>query len=45
MKAGIRLAYHNHAFEFKPMHKGKTGYSVFVESFSPDMSFESASFG
>lgn len=39
-KAGIRLAYHNHAFEFKPMHKGKTGYDVFVESFSPDMSFE-----
>ena len=26
-KAGIRLAYHNHAFEFKPMHKGKTGYT------------------
>ena len=39
-QAGIRLAYHNHDFEFKPMHKGKTGYDVFVESFSPDMSFE-----
>ena len=39
-QAGIRLAYHNHAFEFKPMNKGKTGYDVFMESFSPDMSFE-----
>ena len=39
-QAGIRLAYHNHAFEFKPMNKGKTGYDVFIESFSPDMSFE-----
>jgi sugar phosphate isomerase/epimerase len=39
-QAGIRLAYHNHAFEFKPMNKGKTGYDVFTESFSPDMSFE-----
>jgi sugar phosphate isomerase/epimerase len=39
-KAGIRLAYHNHAFEFKPMNKGKTGYDVFMESFSPDMFFE-----
>ena len=39
-QAGIRLAYHNHAFEFKPMNKGKTGYDVFIESFSPNMSFE-----
>ena len=39
-KAGIRLAYHNHAFEFKPMNKGKTGFDVFVERFSPDMFFE-----
>ncbi len=39
-QAGIRLAYHNHAFEFKPMNKGKTGYDVFVESFSPEMFFE-----
>ena len=39
-KAGIRLAYHNHAFEFKPMGPGKTGFDVFVERFSPDMFFE-----
>jgi len=39
-EAGIRLAYHNHAFEFKPMTQGKTGYDVFVESFSPRMFFE-----
>jgi sugar phosphate isomerase/epimerase len=39
-QAGIRLAYHNHAFEFKPMNKGKTGYDVFMESFSENMFFE-----
>ena len=39
-KAGIRLAYHNHAFEFKPMNMGKTGFDLFVERFSPDMFFE-----
>ena len=39
-RVGIRLAYHNHAFEFKPMNKGKTGFDVFVERFSPDMFFE-----
>jgi sugar phosphate isomerase/epimerase len=39
-QAGIRLAYHNHAFEFKPMHKGKTGYDVFMETFSKNMFFE-----
>lgn len=39
-EAGIRLAYHNHAFEFKPLTFGKTGYDVFVESFSPEMFFE-----
>jgi sugar phosphate isomerase/epimerase len=39
-QAGIRLAYHNHAFEFQPMSKGKTGYDVFVEDFSKDMFFE-----
>lgn len=38
--AGIRLAYHNHAFEFKPLSYGKTGFDVFVESFSPQMFFE-----
>ena len=39
-EAGIRLAYHNHAFEFQPMLGGKTGYDVFIRSFSPDMFFE-----
>ena len=39
-KVGIRLAYHNHAFEFKPLSKDKTGYDIFVESFSPEMHFE-----
>ena len=39
-KAGIQLAYHNHAFEFEPMDGGKTGYDVLMEEFSPDMKFE-----
>ena len=39
-QAGIQLAYHNHAFEFKPMSGGKTGYEVLIEEFSPDMHFE-----
>jgi sugar phosphate isomerase/epimerase len=39
-QAGIQLAYHNHAFEFKPMEGGKTGYDVMMEEFSPDMKFE-----
>ena len=38
--ANIQLAYHNHAFEFKPMEKGKTGYNIFVENFSSKMAFE-----
>jgi sugar phosphate isomerase/epimerase len=39
-RAGIQLAYHNHAFEFKPFDGGKTGYDVMIEEFSPDMQFE-----
>ena len=39
-KAGVQLAYHNHAFEFKPMEGGKTGYETMIEEFSPDMQFE-----
>lgn len=39
-KAGIQLAYHNHAFEFLPMTGGKTGYQVLNEEFSPEMQFE-----
>ncbi len=39
-KAGIQLAYHNHAFEFLPMTDGKTGYQVLIDEFSPEMQFE-----
>lgn len=39
-EAGIRLAYHNHAFEFEPREGGTTGYEVFIKEFSKDMAFE-----
>jgi sugar phosphate isomerase/epimerase len=39
-KAGIRLSYHNHNFEFEPKEGGKSGYDVFMGEFSPDMNFE-----
>ncbi|MBK1875232.1 sugar phosphate isomerase/epimerase family protein [Pelagicoccus mobilis] len=39
-KAGVQLAYHNHAFEFEPKEGGKSGYDVFVEEFDSDMMFE-----
>lgn len=39
-EAGIQLAYHNHAFEFKPLEGGKTGFDIFMAEFSPDMKFE-----
>ena len=39
-KAGIQLAYHNHAFEYQPLDGGKTGYQVFMEEFAPEMKFE-----
>ncbi len=38
--ASIQLAYHNHNFEFEPKDGGKCGFDVFIEEFSPDMSFE-----
>ena len=38
--AGIRLSYHNHAFEFQPLAGGRTGIDVFMSEFSPDMFFE-----
>jgi sugar phosphate isomerase/epimerase len=38
--AGIRLSYHNHAFEFQPLAGGRTGFDVFMSEFSPDMFFE-----
>ncbi len=37
---GIRLAYHNHAFEFQPLKEARTGYDVFTEEFGPEMFFE-----
>lgn len=40
MAAGIQLAYHNHAHEFKPFDGGKCVYDVFIEEFSKDMKFE-----
>lgn len=39
-KAGIRLSYHNHNFEFEPKDGGKSGYDVFIAEFSPKMMFE-----
>lgn len=39
-KAGIQLAYHNHAFEFEPKEGGVSGFDVFVKEFSPEMQFE-----
>ena len=38
--ANIQLAYHNHAFEFKTMDNGKSGYDIFMENFSSKMAFE-----
>ncbi len=39
-KAGIQLAYHNHAFEFQPREGGRTGFEVFMSEFGADMQFE-----
>jgi sugar phosphate isomerase/epimerase len=39
-KAGIQLAYHNHAFEYQPHEGGKTGYQVLMDEFAPEMMFE-----
>ena len=36
-EAGIRLSYHNHAFEFQPLSGGKTGFDVLTRNFSEDM--------
>ena len=38
--AGLRLSYHNHAFEFKPLDGGTTGYDIFIAEFGPDSFFE-----
>lgn len=34
--AGIQLCYHNHAFEFKPLEDGITGFELFMERFHRD---------
>lgn len=39
-RAGIQLAYHNHAFEFEPKKDDVCGYDVMIKEFSPDMKFE-----
>ncbi len=38
--AGIRISYHNHSFEFKPLEGGKTGFDVLTEDLSKDAFFE-----
>ena len=38
--AGIQLAYHNHAFEFKPEANGTSGYDVLLSRCAPEMKFE-----
>lgn len=39
-RAGIQLAYHNHAFEFQPLEGGRTGFEIFTNEFGPDLQFE-----
>lgn len=36
-KAGLKLAYHNHNFEFKDWGEGQTGFDVFVKETDPSM--------
>ncbi|GAB4255299.1 MAG: sugar phosphate isomerase/epimerase [Acidobacteriota bacterium] len=38
-QAGLRLAYHNHAFEFDPA-KGERPIDIFLEEFGPDVTIE-----
>ncbi len=35
--AGIKLCYHNHAFEFQKLDDEKTGFDVFIEEFDPEL--------
>jgi sugar phosphate isomerase/epimerase len=39
-KANIKLAYHNHAFEFNPLEKNTCGYDIFIDNFSSNVAFE-----
>jgi sugar phosphate isomerase/epimerase len=38
-KSGLKLAYHNHNFEFKDWGGGKTGYDVFLKETDPALVF------
>ncbi|GIX00180.1 MAG: hypothetical protein KatS3mg111_3512 [Pirellulaceae bacterium] len=35
--AGMKLSYHNHAFEFEPLADGECGYDIFIERFDPTL--------
>ena len=37
---GVRVAYHNHDFEFKTLEGGKTGYDTLFEAAGPDVKSE-----
>jgi sugar phosphate isomerase/epimerase len=37
---GLRLSYHNHAFEFQPIEGTRSGYDVFIDEFGSDAFFE-----
>lgn len=39
-KANIKLAYHNHSFEFNPLEKNTSGYDIFIDNFSSNVAFE-----
>jgi sugar phosphate isomerase/epimerase len=39
-EGGIRLSYHNHAFEFELKDGGRSGFEVLVDECSPDVHFE-----
>lgn len=40
-KAGLKLCYHHHSFEFEKLNNGKTGMDLFIENFDPKLvSFE-----
>ncbi|MFN7845099.1 MAG: sugar phosphate isomerase/epimerase family protein [Pirellula sp.] len=40
-KAGLKLCYHHHSFEFEKLNTGKTGMDLFIENFDPKLvSFE-----
>src|SRR6202000_717736 len=38
-KSGLRLAYHNHNFEFKDWGGGKTGFDIFLKETDPALVF------